>query len=251
MKRCLVGLLMLSAVLRAGADELEWLTDVPAALAKAKAENKIVLLDFTGSDWCGWCKKLKAEVFDTPQFAAFAKVNFIMVELDYPRSIPQSEELKQANAQLAKQYDIHGYPTVILLNGAGEQLSKTVGFIKAGLPGYLAEFEKLPGVRHVDVGDIAAAPPADQPPDPPRHAPVYAPFPRVAPVQYDDLALKGISVSPSGSLALINNETLMVGESASVKLRDGHVQVVCKEIRADSVLVTVDGKLLELKMRQN
>jgi hypothetical protein len=124
--------------------------------------------------------------------------------------------------------------------------------MKAGLPGYIAEFEKLPGVRHVDVGDIAAAPAAPaETPDLPRHAPVYAPLPHVAPVQYDDLALKGISIAPSGRMALINNETLMVGESASVKLKDGHVQVVCKEIRDDSVLVTVDGKSVELKMRQN
>jgi thioredoxin-related protein len=248
MKRWLVGLLMLSVFLHARADELEWLTDVPTALAKAKAENKIVLLDFTGSDWCGWCKKLKAEVFDTPQFAAFAKVNLIMVELDYPHSHPQPEELKQANEALAKQYDISGFPTVILLNGAGEQLSKTVGFMQGGLPAYIGEFAKLPGMKHVDIAD--AAPPADDQPDPPRHAPVYAPLPHVAPVQYDDLALKGISVSPSGSMALINNETLMAGESASVKLKNGHVQVVCKEIRADSVLVTVDGKPMELKMPQ-
>ena len=46
--------------LTAQADQTqEWLTDVPTALQKAKQENKILLLDFTGSDWCGWCVKLK------------------------------------------------------------------------------------------------------------------------------------------------------------------------------------------------
>src|SRR5580693_1129688 len=79
MKRLLVGLLTLSTILSAGAEELEWLTDVPAALAKAKAENKIVFMDFTGSDWCGWCMKLKSDVFSQPQFTAFAKANFVMV----------------------------------------------------------------------------------------------------------------------------------------------------------------------------
>ena len=245
MKRWLIALVTLSLVLRAGAEELEWLTDVPAAMAKAKAENKIVFMDFTGSDWCGWCMKLKSDVFSQPQFVAFAKANFVMVELDYPRSKPQSDALKEANAALAKQYDISGYPTVILLNGAGDQVWKTVGFLKDGLPAYMAEFAKLPGVKPVD-GAVASA--ADQPPDPPRRPPVYAPFPQVAPVHYDDLALKGISIGPSGRMAMINNETLAVGESASVKVKDGHVQVVCKEIRDDSALVTVDGQLVELRM---
>ena len=247
MKKWMVGLFMVSVLFRAGAEELEWLTDVPAALQKAKAENKMVLLDFTGSDWCGWCMKLKAEVFQHPAFIAFAKANFVMVELDYPHKTPQSDELKQANAALAKQYEITGYPTVIVLNGAGEQVDKTVGFISAGLPGYLDHFSKIPGMPHVSV--MASAP--EDIPEPPRHAPVYNALPIVAPVQYDDLALKGISVGPAGKLAMINNETLAVGESAQVKIKDGRVEVVCKEIRAESVVVTVNGKVVELKMRGN
>lgn len=240
MKRWFIALLTLSLVLRASAEQLEWLTDVPAALKKAKAENKTVLLDFTGSDWCGWCIKLKAEVFDQPQFAAFAKANLVLVELDYPRTKPQSAALKQANDALSKKYEVTGFPTVILLSGDGEQLDKTVGYLSRGLSAYMAKFEQ---VRH---GGTTAA---DAPPEPPRHAPVYVPLPQVAPVQYDDLALKGISIGPSGHLAMINNETLAVGESASVKVKDGHVQIVCKEIREDSVIVTVDGKTVELKMR--
>lgn len=246
MKRWLIGLVTLSLILRAGAEELEWLTDVPAALEKAKAENKFVLLDFTGSDWCGWCMKLKSDVFSQPPFIAFAKANFVMVELDYPRSKPQSDALKQANAALGKQYDIHGYPTVIMLNSSGDQVWKTVGFLKGGLGSYLNEFKKIPGMKHVDIGAIASTP--DDPPDPPRHAPVYEPLPQVAPVQYGDLALKGISIGPAGRMAMINNETLAIGESAHIKVHDSRVEVVCKEIRDDSVLITADGKLMELKM---
>jgi thioredoxin-related protein len=247
MKRWLAGLVALTLICRAGAEELEWLTDVPAAMAKAKAENKIVLLDFTGSDWCGWCMKLKADVFSQPDFISFAKANLVMVELDYPRSKPQDDALKQANAALAKQYEVDGYPTLILLNGAGEQLDKTVGYLTAGLPGYLDRFKKLPGMPHPDAASSAPS----ETPDPPRHAPVYAPLPQVAPVQYGDLALKGISIGPAGRMAMINNETLAVGETASIKVKDGHVEVVCKEIRDDSALVTVDGKLVELKMGQH
>jgi protein disulfide-isomerase len=248
MKKWMVGFFMTFMVFfRVGAEELEWLTDVPAAVAKAKAENKMVLLDFTGSDWCGWCMKLKAEVFEKPAFIAYAKANFVMVELDYPHKTPQSDALKEANAALAKQYGISGYPTVIVLNGAGEQVDKTVGYISAGLPGYLDHFGKIPGLPH---GTVTASAP-EETPEPPRHAPVYNALPIVAAVQYGDLALKGVSVGPSGKLAMINNETLAVGESAKVKVKDGRVEVICKEIRNDSVLVTVDGKLVELKMRGN
>jgi hypothetical protein len=89
--------------------------------------------------------------------------------------------------------------------------------------------------------------PADAP-EAPHHPPIWTAPPPTAPIQYGELALKGISVGPSGRLAMINNETLGVGESASVKVKDGHVDVVCKEIHDDSVVVTVNGKLLELKM---
>ncbi len=245
MKRWLAGLLVIGLALHAGAQELEWLTDVPAALQKARAENKIVLLDFTGSDWCGWCMTLKAQVFSKPEFIAFARANLVMVELDYPRAKPQSDALKQANAALAKQYEVTGYPTVILLNGDGTQLDKSVGYITAGLPGYLERFKRIPGMPHAEVAGSAP----DETPDPPRRPPpVWAAPPPVAETHYDELALKGISIGPSGKLAMINNETLAVGESASVKLKDGRVEVVCKEIRDDSAVVTVDGKLVELKM---
>src|SRR5580698_6567572 len=128
MKKWLAGLMALTLICRAGAEQLEWLTDVPAALAKAKAENKFVLLDFTGSDWCGWCMKLKSTVFEQPQFAAFARANLVMVEVDFPREKPQSDALKQANEALARQYDVSGYPTLIVLNRAGEQVDKSVGY---------------------------------------------------------------------------------------------------------------------------
>lgn len=247
MKQWLAALVVLTLICRAGAQELEWLTDVPTALAKAKAENKVVLLDFTGSDWCGWCMKLNSTVFEQPGFVAFARANLIMVELDYPHTKPQSDALKEANAALAKKYEVDGYPTLVLLSGGGDQIDKSVGYLTAGLPAYLERFKKLPGMPHPEVAVSASS----EAPDPPRSPPVYAPLPRVAEVHYDKLALKGILIGPAGRLAMINNEPLAVGESASIKYKDGHVLVVCKEIRDDSALVTVDGQLVELKMGQH
>ena len=239
MKRWLIALVTLSLILRAGAEEIVWMTDVPAALAKAKAENKFVLLDFTGSDWCGWCMKLKSTVFEQPPFAAFAKANFIMVELDYPRSKPQSDALKLANQALARQYEVSGYPTLIVLNSAGEQVDKSVGYLPAGLPAYMKRYGRIVGTKSADASDA----PAEKP-----HAPVYAPLPHVAEVHYEELALKGISIGPAGRMAMINNETLAVGETASIKVKDGRVEVVCKEIHDDSALVTVNGQLVLLQM---
>jgi len=109
----------------------EWLTDLPKAQAQAKKENKLVLLDFTGSDWCGWCIKLKNEVFDTKEFKEYADKNLVLVEVDFPRKKEQSEELKKANRALQEKYQIGGYPTIIVLDGDGKQVGKA-GYMQGG-----------------------------------------------------------------------------------------------------------------------
>jgi thiol:disulfide interchange protein len=74
-----------------------WLTSVPDAQAQAKSENKLVLLDFTGSDWCVWCKKLDAEVFSQQAFADYAKSNLVLVEVDFPAQKKLAAALAKAN----------------------------------------------------------------------------------------------------------------------------------------------------------
>ena len=76
---------MLLAVL-APAWAAEWMTDLEAAKAKAAAENKAVLVDFTGSDWCGWCIRLRKQVLDTPAFEAYARDKFVLMEVDVPQN---------------------------------------------------------------------------------------------------------------------------------------------------------------------
>src|SRR5689334_20082390 len=71
-----------------------WGTGLPAAQAQARKENKLVLINFTGSDWCGWCKKLQKEVFSTKEFEQYAKDNVVLVEIDFPDKKPQTKELK-------------------------------------------------------------------------------------------------------------------------------------------------------------
>jgi len=95
MKKILIAMLAATVLWQVNAAETTWLTDLPKAQAQAKAENKIVLLDFTGSDWCGWCIKFRKEVLDTPEFQAYAAKNVVLVELDFPNKKVQSADLKR------------------------------------------------------------------------------------------------------------------------------------------------------------
>jgi protein disulfide-isomerase len=119
-----------------------WSEDYDKALAQAKAEKKLVLLDFTGSDWCGWCIKLDKEVFSQPEFAEYAKNNVVLVELDYPRSKEQTKEIKAQNAKLEKEYKIQGYPTIVVLDSAGKKVGE-LGYQPGGPKAFIAALDKL------------------------------------------------------------------------------------------------------------
>jgi len=122
--------------------DLDWLTNYDTAQTKAKSDNKLMLLDFTGSDWCGWCKRLKAEVFSKPQFQDYAAKNLVLVELDFPKAKPQSDEVKKQNMQLASRYQIEGFPTVIVLNPEGKKVGE-LGYMEGGPDVFIAALEKL------------------------------------------------------------------------------------------------------------
>jgi len=142
MRKIAIGILACGALLQAAAEELNWLTDLPKAQAKAKEENKLVMLDFTGSDWCGWCIKLNKEVFSQPEFADYANKNLVLMEVDFPRSKPQTAELKKANAALQDKYKVEGYPTIIVLNGDGKKVGE-LGYQPGGPKVFIAELDKL------------------------------------------------------------------------------------------------------------
>ena len=142
MKKILIAMAVGCIWLQTQAADLNWGTDVPKALAQAKADKKMVLLDFTGSDWCGWCIKLNKEVFSTPEFAKYAKDNLVMVEVDFPRKKQLSAEQKAANNALQEKYKIQGYPTVIVLNGDGKKIGE-LGYMEGGPAAFIAELNKL------------------------------------------------------------------------------------------------------------
>ena len=130
-----------ASLLTAGAEELKWHTDLAKAQAEAKAEKKMVMLDFTGSDWCGWCIKLNKEVFAKPEFVEFAKKNLVLVEVDFPRKKEQSAEQKKANQALQSKYQIQGYPTLIVLDADGNKVGE-LGYVAGGPKAWIEKFEK-------------------------------------------------------------------------------------------------------------
>jgi len=141
MKKIAIGLIACWALLQAGAEELQWLTDLPKAQAQAKKENKLVMLDFTGSDWCGWCIKLHKDVFSKPEFTKFAKDNLVLVEVDFPHGKQQSAALKKANGELQAKYKINGFPTMVVLNGEGKELGELEGYMDS--KAFISKLEEL------------------------------------------------------------------------------------------------------------
>jgi thioredoxin-related protein len=120
-----------------------WRSDLPGALKQAQSENKRVLLDFTGSDWCPWCIKFDHDVLSTEKFAAYAGRNLELVKVDFPRHTPLPDDQKQANDALAKRFNVDGYPTYVLLNSAGNEIGRQSGYLSGGPDAFIAELEKF------------------------------------------------------------------------------------------------------------
>jgi len=119
-----------------------WITSYDQGQQEAKANNKLVLLDFTGSDWCGWCILLDREVFSKPQFKEYASKNLVLVEVDFPKMKPMSDAIKAQNVRLAERYQIQAFPTIIVLNGNGQVVGE-LGYMQGGPEAFIAVLEKL------------------------------------------------------------------------------------------------------------
>ena len=118
-----------------------WTENFEKAKAQAKAEHKKMLLDFTGSDWCGWCIKLDKEVFSQKEWKDYAAKNLVLVELDFPQHKSQSPEIKKQNDALAKKYHIEGYPTLVVLSPEGAPHGQ-VGYTPGGPKAFIKALEK-------------------------------------------------------------------------------------------------------------
>jgi len=123
--------------------ELAWQTNLDAAKQQAKKENKNLLLDFTGSDWCGYCIKLKKAVWDKPEFSKYADQNLVLVELDFPNKKKLPAEVQKQNEKLRNKFNIEGYPTIVVLNPDGKELGRLEGYEGDDVQGYIKRLDKI------------------------------------------------------------------------------------------------------------
>ena len=151
MKKFIIALFLFAGSFAVEAQELTWHTDVNKATDLSNKTKKPMLLFFTGSDWCGWCIRLQKEVLKTPEFAAWAKDNVILVELDFPRRSPMTPELQKQNMEMQQAFRVQGYPTVWITNAtrkdgklAFDQLGST-GYVAGGPAKWLEGANKILG----------------------------------------------------------------------------------------------------------
>ncbi|MEM9080547.1 MAG: thioredoxin family protein [Verrucomicrobiota bacterium] len=121
---------------------LTWVKDFEEGKRLAAESGKDLLVDFTGSDWCHWCVKLKEEVFEKEGFEKVAE-RYVLVELDFP----QAEELvtpeqRAANEKVAEEYRVQGFPTILLVDSKGRPFGRT-GYVEGGPEAYLEHLDEL------------------------------------------------------------------------------------------------------------
>jgi protein disulfide-isomerase len=143
MKKLLLSLLICWVAWQGQAAEAKWLTDFSKAQSKAQADKKMILMEFTGSDWCPPCQALKKKVLTSDEFVSFAKDNLVLVEVDFPKHAKQTEEQKKANRALAEKWDVSGYPTVIVLDSEGTELDKKTGYGGDSAKNFVKNLEEL------------------------------------------------------------------------------------------------------------
>ena len=126
-------------------DKEGWLVNIEEAYAQSEKENKPILANFTGSDWCGWCKRLDQDVFSTPKFKEWAKKNVVLLEVDFPKRKTIPEKNKEQNAAMASSLKINAYPTVWILDVEREPMNNRFKVNPIGKTGYVKSPEEFIG----------------------------------------------------------------------------------------------------------
>ncbi|MDO4527847.1 MAG: thioredoxin family protein [bacterium] len=131
-------------ILTQGAEAGKWTMDAPAAMQLAKTTNKPVFMCFTGSDWCGWCKLMDEKVFSTDTWNNYAKDNMVTLWLDFPRNkelVP--EALRAKNEELAKNYEVQGFPTYVIADAEGNEIGRLSASREYTPETFIKDFEKI------------------------------------------------------------------------------------------------------------
>ena len=122
-------------------DKLSWYINLEEAVKVAQEENKNILVNFTGSDWCIWCIRLTDEVFSKDEFGKYANENLVLVKLDFPRKTKLPEWEQEYNNTLARKYGVRGFPTILLLDSDGNFVRHT-GYQEGGPVNYIKHIEE-------------------------------------------------------------------------------------------------------------
>jgi thioredoxin-related protein len=120
----------------------KWLDNFKTASDLAKAQNKSLLLNFTGSDWCPWCIKMDQEVLDTAAFKSYAAQNLVLMTVDFPQHTQLPSTVTDQNASLQQKYNIEGFPTFVLLSPSGQQLKQMVGYQQGGPSAFIDQIKQ-------------------------------------------------------------------------------------------------------------
>lgn len=129
-------------VLSTAAHAQDWLTSYADAERAAQQSGKPIMLFFTGSDWCGWCKKLQAEILTKDEFKSYAQNKLILMEVDFPRGKSQPADVKDQNQKLQEKYEIQGYPTCVVVDAQGKPKG-SLGYMQGGPKAFIDELERI------------------------------------------------------------------------------------------------------------
>ena len=119
-----------------------WITDFEQAKKLAKEKNIPILADFSGSDWCGWCIKLDKEVFSKQKFKDYAKDNYVLLMLDFPKRTKLDPKLAAQNQKLLKKYGVRGFPTILILDADGKVIKQT-SYKPGGAENYVKHLKEI------------------------------------------------------------------------------------------------------------
>lgn len=130
-----------------------WDENYEEGKALAEKSGKLVLLAFSGSDWCGWCKKMEKDIYSDPKFISEAKKRYVLLMIDSPRdkSILSSLAEKQ-NPELTQKFGVRGFPSTVVVRPSGEEVRRFGGYQSCGVDGFLealAEVAEAAGVKGV------------------------------------------------------------------------------------------------------
>ena len=122
---------------------LPWISDLSQAREQARREHKVILMDFTGSDFCAPCQKLARDIFHTPAFAAYSATNLVLLTVDFPvwKELPAVQV--KANQALADQFKVEGYPTLVFVDAEMKEIGRSTYILATTPVELIEEVEKL------------------------------------------------------------------------------------------------------------